>query len=165
MMSHDSDRLSVFLFILFSFFLLWLNNFKWHLQVHWFFLLPEQVCCWSSLLHFFIAVIAVFSSKIFLASFLCYLFVRLLILCLYCPDFVKIVICFLSYVSEFFKTIFFTLLIVSFVVQKLLSFIRSHLFIFAFISNILGSISSKGFLPTVVYIMIIWVKSAHSSPL
>ena len=32
----------------------------------------------------------------------------------------------------------FTLLIVSFVVQKLLRFIRSHLFIFAFISNILG---------------------------
>ena len=31
----------------------------------------------------------------------------------------------------------FTLLIVSFVVQKLLSFIRSHLFIFAFVSNIL----------------------------
>ena len=32
----------------------------------------------------------------------------------------------------------FTLLIVSFVVQKLLSFIRFHLFIFYFISNILG---------------------------
>ena len=32
----------------------------------------------------------------------------------------------------------FTLLIVSFVVQKLLTLIRSHLFIFAFISNILG---------------------------
>ena len=32
----------------------------------------------------------------------------------------------------------FTLLIVSFVVKKLLSLIRSHLFIFAFISNILG---------------------------
>ena len=32
----------------------------------------------------------------------------------------------------------FTLLIVSFVVQKLLSFARSHLFIFAFVSNILG---------------------------
>ncbi|CAN0542983.1 unnamed protein product [Rangifer tarandus platyrhynchus] len=32
----------------------------------------------------------------------------------------------------------FTLLIVSFVVQKLLSFIRSHFFIFAFVSNILG---------------------------
>ena len=32
----------------------------------------------------------------------------------------------------------FNMLIVSFVVQKLLSLIRSHLFIFAFISNILG---------------------------
>ena len=32
----------------------------------------------------------------------------------------------------------FTLLIVSFVVQKILSLIRSHLFISAFISNILG---------------------------
>ena len=32
----------------------------------------------------------------------------------------------------------FTVLIVSFAVQKLLSFIRSHLFIFDFISNILG---------------------------
>ena len=32
----------------------------------------------------------------------------------------------------------FTLLRVSFAVQKLLSFIRSHLFIFAFVSNILG---------------------------
>ena len=32
----------------------------------------------------------------------------------------------------------FTLQIISFVVQKLLSLIRSHLFIFAFISNILG---------------------------
>ena len=37
----------------------------------------------------------------------------------------------------------FTLLIVSFVVQKLLSFIRSHLFIFAFISNILGGESRR----------------------
>ena len=32
----------------------------------------------------------------------------------------------------------FTLLIVSFVVQQILSLIRPHLFIFAFISNILG---------------------------
>ena len=37
-----------------------------------------------------------------------------------------------------FEGCLFTLLIVSFVVQKLLSFIRSHLFIFALISNILG---------------------------
>ena len=37
----------------------------------------------------------------------------------------------------------FTLLIVSFVVQKLLSLIRSNLFIFAFISNILGGGSKR----------------------
>ena len=37
----------------------------------------------------------------------------------------------------------FTLLIVSFVVQKLVILIRSHLFIFAFISNILGGWSQK----------------------
>ena len=37
----------------------------------------------------------------------------------------------------------FTLLIISFVVQKLLILIRSHLFIFAFISNILGGGSWK----------------------
>ena len=43
----------------------------------------------------------------------------------------------------------FTLLIVSFVVQKLLSFIRSHLFIFAFISNILGGGSED---PAVIYV-------------
>ena len=35
----------------------------------------------------------------------------------------------------------FTLLIVSFAVQKLLSLIRSHVFIFAFLSNILGCVS------------------------
>ena len=33
----------------------------------------------------------------------------------------------------------FTLLIVFFIVKKLLNLIRSHLFIFAFISNIIGS--------------------------
>ena len=36
-----------------------------------------------------------------------------------------------------------TLLIVSFAVQKVLSFIRSHLFIFAFVSNILGFLTMK----------------------
>ena len=37
----------------------------------------------------------------------------------------------------------FTLLIVSFVVQKLLSLIRSHLFIFAFIFITLGGLSQR----------------------
>ena len=44
----------------------------------------------------------------------------------------------------------FTLLIVSFVVQKLLILIRSHLFIFAFISNILGDGSLED--PAVMYV-------------
>ena len=43
----------------------------------------------------------------------------------------------------------FTLLIASFVGQKLLSLIRSHLFIFAFISNILGG-GSEGL--AVIYV-------------
>ena len=44
----------------------------------------------------------------------------------------------------------FTLLIVSFVVQKLLILIRSHLFIFGFISNILGGGSLED--PAVMYV-------------
>ena len=44
----------------------------------------------------------------------------------------------------------FTLLIVSFIVQKLLSLIRSHLFIFALISNILGGGSIED--PAVMYV-------------
>ena len=43
-----------------------------------------------------------------------------------------------AYRELFEKSCLFTLLTVSFVVQKLLILIRSHLFIFAFISNILG---------------------------
>ena len=45
----------------------------------------------------------------------------------------------------------FTLLIVFFVVQKLLSFIRSHFFIFAFVSNILGCGVIED--PAVIYVV------------
>ena len=45
----------------------------------------------------------------------------------------------------------FTLLIVSFDVQKLLRLIRSHLFIFYFISNILGGGSQEED-PAVIYV-------------
>ena len=41
-------------------------------------------------------------------------------------------------ISSYSESCLFTLLIVSFVVQKLLISIRSHLFIFAFISITLG---------------------------
>ena len=50
----------------------------------------------------------------------------------------------------------FTLLIVSFVVQKLLILIRSHLFIFAFISNILGGGS---------YRILLWFMSESVLPM
>ena len=82
-----------------------------------------EKCLFSSLAHFLIG------SFIFLElSCIC---------CLYIFE--------VSYLSVASFVIFshsegclFTLLIVSFVVPKLLILIRSHLFIFAFISNILG---------------------------
>ena len=75
------------------------------------------------------------------SHFLIGLFVFLALNCMICLYILEINI--LSVVA--FAIIFsqsegclFTLLIVFFAVQKLLSFIRSHLFIFAFVSNILG---------------------------
>ena len=57
-----------------------------------------------------------------------------------------------SFVIIFFHSegCLFTLLIVSFIVQKLLILIRSHLFIFGFISNILGGGSLED--PAVMYV-------------
>ena len=43
-----------------------------------------------------------------------------------------------AFIFSHFEGCLFTLLVVSFVVQKLLILIRSHLFIYAFISNTLG---------------------------
>ena len=51
--------------------------------------------------------------------------------------FLRLVVCQLLHLLSS-EGCLFTLLRVSFVVQKLLSLVRSHLFIFAFISNILG---------------------------
>ena len=54
------------------------------------------------------------------------------------PVFLRLVVCQLLHLllfSPFLKAVF-SLLIVSFVVQKLLILVRSHLFIFAFISHI-----------------------------
>ena len=55
-----------------------------------------------------------------------------------------------------FSRFLFVLLMVSFVVQKLLSLIRSHLFIFAFISFALGDRSKKN-------IATIYVKECSAS--
>ena len=86
------------------------------------------------------------SSPPSLAHFLIGSFVFLVLSCRSCLYIFEI-----SYLSvASFAIIFshsegclFTVLIVSFVVQKLLILIRSHLFIFAFISNILGGGSQR----------------------
>ena len=89
--------------------------------------------------HVFVSPLYVFFGEV--SVFLIGLFVFLVLSCMSCLYFLEINL--LSVVS--FAIIFshsegclFTLLIVSFAVQKLLSLIRSHLFTFVFISITLG---------------------------
>ena len=58
--------------------------------------------------------------------------------CLYILEINSLSIASFAIICSHSEVCLFTLLIVSFIVQKLLSVIRSHLFIFAFTSNILG---------------------------
>ena len=77
----------------------------------------------------------------FLAHFLIGLFIFLELSCrncLYIFEISSLSVASFAITFSHSEGCLFTLLIVSFVVQKLLSVIRSHLFIFAFISNILG---------------------------
>ena len=83
-----------------------------------------EKCLFSSLAHFFIA------SFIFL--------VLSCMSCLYIFEVNSWSVALFAIIFSHSEGCLFTLLIVSFVVQKLLILIRSHLFIFAFISNILG---------------------------
>ena len=83
-----------------------------------------EKCMFSSLAHFLIG------SFIFLE--------RSYRSCLYIFEINPLSVTSFAIIISHSEGCLFTLLIVSFVVQKLLSFIRSHLFIFAFISNILG---------------------------
>ena len=83
-----------------------------------------EKCLFSSLAHFLIG------SFIFL-ELSC-------MSCLYIFEINSVSVASFLIIFSHSQVCLFTLLIVFFVVQKLLSLIRSHLFIFAFISNILG---------------------------
>ena len=83
-----------------------------------------EKCLFSSLAHFLIG-----SFMFLVLSYMS---------CLYTFEINSLLIASFAVIFSHSEGCLFTLLIVSFVVQKLLSLIRSHLFIFAFISNILG---------------------------
>ena len=77
-----------------------------------------------------------------LAYFLIELFVSLLLSyknCLYILEMYSLSVASFAIIFSHSEGCLFTLLIVSFIVQKLLSLLRSHLFIFDFISITLGS--------------------------
>ena len=101
--------------------------------------------CWASF-HVFVSHPYVFFGEMFLCNSLAhfligsFIFLELsCISCLYIFEINSLLVASFAIIFSNSEGCFFTLLTVSFAVQKLLILIRSHLFIFAFISNILGS--------------------------
>ena len=77
------------------------------------------------------------------AHFLTGLFIFLVLSCLYILEINPLSIVSFAIIFSHSEGCLFTLLMVPFIVQKLLSLIRSHLFIFAFISITLGGGSKR----------------------
>ena len=105
--------------------------------------------------HLFLCLLAIYMSylenRLFnsLAHFLIESFIFLVLSYLYIFEISCLSVASFAIIVSHSQGCLFTLLIVSLVVQKLLILIRSHLFIFAFISNILGGGSED---PAVMYV-------------
>ena len=83
-----------------------------------------EKCLFSSSAHFLIGLV-IFLELSYMS-------------CLYIFEIISLSVALFAIIFSHSEGCLFTLIVVTFVVQKLLILIRSHLFIFAFVSNILG---------------------------